>query len=125
MYTDLNKLFTTELEMPTIRIKDDTLDMMNTLREGRDFKDHKTHNDLINHLVKLELMDKFAHTQDGYLPVGSVVSDGDTILTITSVINGRVIFDDMSYANNGSRVIYRLRLVAKSIEEYEGGRISG
>lgn len=111
--------------MPTIRIKDNTLDMMNTLRDGSDFKDYKTHDDLIHYLVKRELMDKFAYTQDGYLPVGSVVSDGDTILTISSVMNGRVVFDDMSYANNGSRVIYRLRLVAKSLEEYEGGRISG
>lgn len=105
--------------MPNIRVSESTLLCLKKLKE---FNKSKSHDELIFNLLEKQLKDNYAHTQDGYLPVGAVVLDGDTVLVIKSIINGRVIFDDFSYANNGSRVIYRLRLLANSVEEYDGGR---
>lgn len=105
--------------MPNIRVSESTLIC---LKELKKFNKAKSHDDLIFTLLEEQLKDNYAYTQDGYLPAGSVVLDGDTILVIKSIINGRVIFDDFSYANNGSKVVYRLRKLADSVEEYDGGR---
>lgn len=106
------------MEHTSIRVSKHVRDMINLL------KDTNT-DDLLRKLLDIEVKKRYVYTQDGYLPVGTVVNCEGDVLVIKGIDNGRVLFDDGTCAHNGGKVTWLLKKLASSIEEYDGGRLHG
>ena len=104
-----------------IRIEDTTLEYLRLLK---DYTGDKSYDEIIRNLVRKELSKYYVRTKSGYVTEGAVVKDGDKVLVIKSVTEDRVVFDDSSYAFNGSRATWNLEILAESVEELGKGRLN-
>lgn len=101
----------------TIRVDQEVVDMLQLLKDPG-----VPYHRIIKELVHEELKKTHAHTRDGYLPIGTVVEDTEgNVLVIKAVIDGKVVFNDMTGSLNGGGVVWRLRKLADTVEQYEGG----
>lgn len=80
-----------------------------------------TYQDVLVELVDKELLKHRVLTSSGYLKVGAVVSTRMGVpLVITGITEDLVTFHDKTYMFNGSKACYELKLVAESMDDYDG-----
>lgn len=106
----------------TIRVSDGLLDDIRLLKS---LKEMGTYEELLHSMVKAELRQSCAYTADGYLPVGTVVEYEGSTLVIKAIVGNKVMFEEGSWAFNGSKAVYDLKFLADSVEVYSGGIING
>jgi hypothetical protein len=83
-----------------------------------------THNDIVHELVKAELRKTHAETCAGFLPEGAVVlGPSSKPVVIRTVSEGNVTFNDNTYVINGGIACKAMKLLAESIESFDGGTV--
>lgn len=103
----------------TIRISETLLDNIKLLKATTN---ESTYENLLSKIVKSELKKSYAYTKNGYLGVGTVVKDKDTVLVIKEVTQDKVVFNDGTSAINGSATVYNLDFLSDTISQYKGER---
>lgn len=109
-----------------MRVTGELLEDVKLLKEVKAAKGKLgTHNKILHELVKTELRKTHAQTQDGYLAEGVVVlGPAGKPVVIRAVRKNEVVFNDDTYIINGSVACVNLKLLANSIEEFEGGAVN-
>jgi hypothetical protein len=102
----------------TIRVSDALLDDIRILKKHKGLS---TYEELLQVMVRAELKKDHAYTADGYLSAGMVVEYEGSSLVIKSIVDNKVVFEEGSYAFNGSKAVYDLKFLADSVETYTGG----
>lgn len=109
--------------MSMMRVTAELVEDLKLLKEVKSAKGKLgTHSSLVHNLVKAELKKTHADTRDGYLAEGSVVlGPANKPLVIKSIRKNEVVFNNDMFVINGSVACFNLKLLAKTVEEFDGG----
>lgn len=103
-----------------IRVKRSQLNDLKVLKDVYTTK-VSSNGELLQLLVSKELKNYTVKTPEGYLLEGAVVlGPNKKPVVITSISNNRVVLSDNSCLINGSKSCNELKLLANSVEEYDG-----
>ena len=109
--------------MSMMRVSAELVEDLKILKEVKSLKGKVgTHSNLIHNLVRAELRKTHADTRDGFLAEGSVVlGPSGKPVVIRSVRKNEVVFNTDMFVINGSVACLDLKLLANSVEEFDGG----
>lgn len=103
-----------------MRINVDVVSKIKLLKGYLGTKD--SHQEIVDKVVTAELLKTHADTDDGYLPIGTVVMGPmDKPIIIRDISCGNVVFECGTSLINSSSACRRLKYLSCNVESYEGG----
>lgn len=110
------------MKKSNIRVSEKVTDGLKALKN---IGEATTYTEILEDLISERIEKRLVITRDGLLPIGSVVEDEGKPLVVKEIRGTNVFFEDGSFVVNGTKGAYRLKFLASSKEEYDGGVISG